>query len=138
MWPKELLTILILLMSLLVGKVQCRVRDPVRNEHTHDVYIAEDVPKNLVTPVIADAHCAATAGHWASETTIATLMTTYFWPTMAADVQEIIDKCPTCFRMSDPNAIKTRSQIKAWKVPPRQGYRVHVDLVGPLVSITGQ
>ena len=90
------------------------------------------VPKNLVTPVIADAHCAATAGHWATETTVGNLMTTYFWPTMAADVQSFIEKCPTCFKVNDPNAIKTRSHMKALEVPPRQGYRVHVDLVGPL------
>ena len=94
------------------------------------------VPKKLTTPVIADAHCAATAGHWATETTVGNLMTTYFWPTMAADVQTFIDKCPTCFRVNDPYARKTRSHIKALEVPPRQGYRVHVDLVGPLHSIT--
>ena len=55
---------------------------------------------------------------------------------MAADVQEFIRKCPICYILDDPNARKTRSNIHARKVPPRQGYRVHADLVGPLQSTT--
>ena len=94
------------------------------------------VPQILVTPTISDAHNAATGGHWAVETTVATLMEQYFWPSMAADVQEFIRKCPTCYILDDPNARRTRSNIHARKVPPRQGYRVHADLVGPLHSIT--
>ena len=94
------------------------------------------VPQNLITPIIADAHNAATGGHWAVETTVSTLMEQYFWPSMAADVQEFIRKCPTCYILDDPNARKTRSNIHARQVPPRLGYRAHADLVGPLNSIT--
>ena len=94
------------------------------------------VPHNLVTPTIADAHNAATAGHWGVETTVASLMEKFFWPSMAADVQEFVRKCHICYQLQDPNAIKSRSHIQTRKVPPRQGYRVHADLVGPLASTT--
>ena len=94
------------------------------------------VPESLVTPIIADAHDAATGGHWGTEATVATLMEQYFWLSMAADVREFINKCQICYILDDPNARKTRSEIHARKVPPRQGYRVHADLVGPLHSIT--
>ena len=95
------------------------------------------VPSDLVTPVIADAHQAATAGHFAPETTIATLMQTYFWLSMAADVSEFIRTCQTCYEMKDPNALASKSHMQHRKVPPRPNYRVHVDLVGPLYSPTG-
>ena len=94
------------------------------------------VPQNLVTPIIADAHQAATSGHWAAETTIANLMQTMFWMSMAADVQDYIRKCEICYTLKDPKATASKAPIQPHKTPPRPNYRIHVDLVGPLHSIT--
>ena len=94
------------------------------------------VPQSLVTPTIADAHQAATSGHWAPETTVANLMQTFFWLSLAADVQEFIRKCPICYNLKDPNALASKAPIRPHKTPPRPNYRVHADLVGPLHSVT--
>ena len=90
------------------------------------------VPRELITPIISEAHDSCLGGHFAAETTISTIMTKYFWQTMAIDVSEHISKCKECYIAADRNGVKTRAQMKALPTPSRIGERVHVDLVGPL------
>lgn len=92
------------------------------------------VPKNLVTSVISESHDSCLGGHWGPETTIRTLMNTYFWPHMAMDVTEYIKRCPQCYITADRNARRTRSAIVPIPTPPTKNFRVHCDLVGPLVN----
>ena len=92
------------------------------------------VPKDLITPIISEAHDSAMGGHWGVETTIRTLMNTYFWPTMAIDVSNHIKKCPSCYITEDKNARKATSHIHPLPTPTRPGQRLHADLVGPLVN----
>ena len=67
------------------------------------------VPRELITPIISEAHDSCLGGHFAAETTISTIMTKYFWQTMAIDVSEHISKCKECYIAADRNGVKTRS-----------------------------
>ena len=94
------------------------------------------VPKTLILPLLNESHGSAIAGHWAEEVTINNLMASYFWPYMVADVHDFIEKCTTCYIQKDKRGLRSRTTISALSTPPHPNYRIHVDLVGPLRSIT--
>ena len=94
------------------------------------------VPHNLRLPVISESHGSAVAGHWSPETTVGNLLASYYWPTLATDVKDHIEKCPQCFIKKDKLGTRSKTKLNPLSTPPRPNFRVHCDLVGPLRSIT--
>lgn len=85
--------------------------------------------------LIANAHAAV--GHKATYKTLTKIMEAYFWPNMAADVNDYIRTCWKC------DKAKTYTQVpKAYLKPLQQPQgpfeRVHADLFGPLKASDSQ
>ena len=117
---------------------KCVVRDNV-------VYIIEQrrgqmpksrvwVPPSLRQSIMQQEHGSVLSGHWKSERTFQRVLANHFWPTMAKDVSEYVEKCPICYTIDDHEAKKTRYPLQPWPQSTAFNQRVHIDLVGPLKS----
>ena len=91
-------------------------------------------PPNIRTSVIALAHKPTLSGHWATERTVEKVLDTYYWPTIAADVAQFIDKCAICYAKRDLQAKEARQPLQPWPPATYFNMRVHLDLCGPMKS----
>ena len=93
-------------------------------------------PKTKVQEILTAAHASPLAGHWARDRTLHHILQGWWWPTMAQDTSDFISKCEECQRAKGSMA-KNMHTLNPWPTPKRFNERVHVDLVGPLLSAVG-
>ena len=91
-------------------------------------------PESKRQRIIASAHGPPLVGHWGIERTMIRILNDYFWPSMARDVHEYIEKCAEC-RTNAKESIATLRPLQAAK---DFNQRVHIDLVGPFLKPSGQ
>ena len=91
-------------------------------------------PESKRQRIIASAHGPPLVGHWGIERTMIRILNDYFWPSMARDVHEYIEKCAEC-RTNAKESIATLRPLQAAK---DFNQRVHIDLVGPFLRPSGQ
>ena len=94
------------------------------------------VPRDMQPMVLADAHGSKSKGHFQPETVVQTLLQSYWWPTMAMDVEEFVKACPECYVQADRKARQTRTKSSPFPIPTYRGQYLFCDLVGPLKSST--
>ena len=92
------------------------------------------LPESLRHDAISREHGTPMSGHWRTERTFERTLATWFWPSMAKDIAEFVERCPTCYAIDDQHATKTRQPLQPWQQARRFNDRVHLDLVGPLKS----
>ena len=93
-------------------------------------------PKSKVQDILKSAHASPIAGHWARERTLRHILEGWWWPSMAQDVSDFIASCEECQRAKGTEAMNLHT-VQPWPSPKRFNQRVHVDLVGPLLSSVG-
>ena len=92
-------------------------------------------PKILRKHIIQSAHCSRFAGHLAVNKTLMRIQAKFWWPLMAKEIAEYIEKCFSCQLTKDPHMFKTATApIQPLLPPDRPNVRVHADLFGPLVK----
>ena len=60
------------------------------------------VPSSLVPGVLSSMHSGPSGGHFSREKLLAQLQLRYYWPTMAADVEQFCKACDRCQGRNDP------------------------------------
>ncbi|CAI7792739.1 unnamed protein product, partial [Closterium sp. NIES-54] len=73
------------------------------------------------------------AGHFGSNKTLAGIAKYYYWPRMAADVQQFVTSCDTCQRMKSSKQKKT-GLLQPLPVPEQPWQVVSLDFVTGLPS----
>ena len=94
------------------------------------------VPRDMQPLVLADAHGSKSKGHFKSEVVVQTLLQSFWWPTMAMDVENFVKSCPECYIQDDRHAKRTRTRSNPFPIPSYRGQYLFCDLVGPLKSET--
>ena len=93
-------------------------------------------PKQKVQDILTAAHASPLGGHWARDRTLQHILQGWWWPTMAQDTSEFISNCEECQRAKG-SMTANMHKLNPWPTPKRFNERVHVDLVGPLLSAVG-
>ena len=101
-----------------------------------DTKIRTLAPLSMTNQIITSAHSSPLAGHWAKERTLQHVMQGWWWPTIAQDVSDYVSTCTEC-QHSKGSINRNLHQIQPWPPARRFNERVHVDLVGPLISSVG-
>ena len=99
---------------------------PPRSPKSKSVFFT---PLSMVCQIIKMAHGHPLAGHWGVERTLARIQTSYFWPSMTANVATFIQHCDKCQRSK---RLPKQAELSPWQATSRPNERVHVDLFGPL------
>ena len=119
---------------------KCHVMDGlvwiVENRRGQDAKLRLLLPASQVDRVIRNAHSNAISGHFKLARTIERCLSEYYWLSMSSDVAKFIQRCHQCSITSDPKARQTRSELHPWPQSFQFNNRVHVDLIGPLKSVT--
>ena len=92
------------------------------------------VPKRLQSMIMANHHGSTLGGHWREERTYEAIAVKYFWPSMAADIEDHIKMCKICHQQNNRNNSKDKVPLQPWGPPTKRNVRIHFDLVGPLKS----
>ena len=85
-------------------------------------------------------HCSQFGGHYGYLKTLEKIRKGYWWPRMATEVKQMVDKCGTCRACKNPPGYKKgHAKFQTIEVPDVPNERVHMDLFGPLkVSSRGK
>ena len=93
-------------------------------------------PQTMIRHIISVAHSSPLAGHWAKERTMHKVIEGWWWPSIAEDVTKFIDTCKQC-QQAKISESQNLHILTPWPAALRFNDRVHVDLVGPLISSEG-
>ena len=93
-------------------------------------------PASMTKHIISSAHDSPLAGHWAKDRTMRKILSGWWWPTIAEDVLHFINACTQCQKAKLSEA-QNLHLLTPWPSARRFNSRVHVDLVGPLISSEG-
>ena len=78
-------------------------------------------------------HCSQFGGHYGYLKTLARIRKGYWWPRMATEVKQMVEKCGTCRACKNPPGYKkNHAKFQTIEVPDVPNERVHMDLFGPL------
>ena len=94
------------------------------------------LPGSKVQSVIRNAHGNTFTGHFKVARTMERCLQEYFWMTIATDVSKYIKRCRICMLNSDSKARAAKSLLTPWPQSTRFNERIHIDLCGPMRSIT--
>ncbi|CAI7882601.1 unnamed protein product [Closterium sp. NIES-53] len=83
--------------------------------------------------LLEEFHDVPYAGHFGSNKTLAGIAKYYYWPRMAADVQQIVTSCDTCQRMKSSKQKKT-GLLQPLPVPEQPWQVVSLDFITGLPS----
>ncbi|CAI7801731.1 unnamed protein product, partial [Closterium sp. NIES-54] len=76
--------------------------------------------------LLVEFHDVPYAGHFGSNKTLAGIAKCYYWPRMAADVQQFVTSCDTCQRMKSSKQKKT-GLLQPLPVPEQPSILVVID-----------
>ena len=93
-------------------------------------------PSSMTKQIISVAHNSPLAGHWAKDRTLRRILDGWWWPTIDDDVTHFIQACGAC-QHAKTSETQNAHVLTPWPPALRFNHRVHVDLVGPLLSSTG-
>ncbi|CAI7788543.1 unnamed protein product, partial [Closterium sp. NIES-54] len=83
--------------------------------------------------LLEEFHDVPYAGHFGSNKTLAGIAKYYYWPRMAADVQQFVTSCDTCQRMKS-NKQKKTGLLQPLPVPEQPWQVVSLDFITGLPS----
>ncbi|CAI7881540.1 unnamed protein product, partial [Closterium sp. NIES-53] len=83
--------------------------------------------------LLEEFHDVPYAGHFGSNKTLAGIAKYYYWPRMAADVQQFVTSCDTCQRMKN-NKQKKTGLLQPLPVPEQPWQVVSLDFITGLPS----
>ena len=92
--------------------------------HADRLVVAEE--QNLRTRIIAEAHSQVSTAHPGKNKTRKILITRYYWPGIAADIDRYIRNCHDCRRSLVPRD-KTPGLLKPLPIPERPWQHVSMD-----------
>ncbi|CAI7855541.1 unnamed protein product [Closterium sp. NIES-53] len=84
--------------------------------------------------LLEEFHDVPYAGHFGSNKTLAGIAKYYYWPGMAADVQQFITSCDTCQRMKSSKQKKNTGLHQPLPVPVQPWQVVSLDFITGLPS----
>ena len=90
------------------------------------------VPKVRRNQIMAKSHNHPLAGHWAVARTVHNILTHFFWPSIASDTADFIQKCLICQQAN--RAMEQKPHRKGWTMPDDIFQRVNIDLTGPFFA----
>ncbi|CAI7857213.1 unnamed protein product [Closterium sp. NIES-54] len=84
--------------------------------------------------LLEEFHDVPYAGHFGSNKTLAGIARYYYWPRMAADVQQFVTSCDTCQRMKSSKQKKKTGLLQPLPVPEQPWQVVSLDFITGLPS----
>ncbi|CAI7889202.1 unnamed protein product [Closterium sp. NIES-53] len=95
------------------------------------IWVPNDAPLRQI--LLEEFHDVPYAGHFGSNKTLAGIAKYYYWPRMAADVQQFVTSCDTCQRMKSSKQKKT-GLFQPLPVPEQPWQVVSLDFITGLPS----
>ena len=93
------------------------------------------LPDNFKKSTISTAHDTIIGGHRDLNKTLARIKAVYWWPSIFGDVKDYIKACETCQKVRGPKSkLSLKQPLRPHRLAKRFNERVHVDLIGPLLS----
>jgi transposase InsO family protein len=87
-------------------------------------------PQVIRQEVLRAAHASRFAGHGGQFRTFNTIIRTYWWPGLQAEVNEWVRTCPICQESKNPKQT-LKVPLRPLEVLDRPNVRIHCDLFGP-------
>ena len=95
-------------------------------------------PKSMTPEIIKAAHSSFYGGHASVERTVERITGQWWWPQVSQEVNDFVRKCIVCLKTKDPYGFQSRkAPMGKYVIPDRPNVRVHVDLFGPLKTVSG-
>ena len=88
------------------------------------------VPQALTETLIERAHSPPMAAHGGIAKTLTKIRLNFFWPHMAKDVKEFVNRCEVCQQCKSPNIV-LRPPMGVQSKSTRPFQRIYIDFLGP-------
>ena len=104
--------------------------------HERDDRLRLVTPKVFVPKILEKAHDSKLGGHRSFDKTLDRIKKSFVWLTMTKDIRNYILRCHNCQLSRRPNKNTTRTPLQPLPPAVKANERVHIDLMGPLKSVT--